>query len=176
MLHGRSLVIGFLLGIGCVIPVLYVRDTAQTAAIHRFRREADSAKAVRHVVIESVTVHAPAVAAAKAASDRLGVLVRLVGPTSVAIRTTPDATPVRYEVPAQVVLRMRADSVTIAEQAAQLARQAAVIAADSVVIAKQDSLIAAYVVQAKGRRCGPKCGGAIVLGVMALLKLGLGLL
>lgn len=169
----KPYLIGFLIGLGVVIPILYVRDNAQTATAKRLLHVIDSTKRVRAAKIESVTVYVPVVAKVKAESDRLAQLVQMIGPTSVAVRTTPGAAPVVFTVPAAVIARMRADSVTIAEQARQIVRQASVIAADSAVIAAQDTTIAEL---KKGNRRALARGVAIGVGVLGVTELVLKLL
>lgn len=168
MIHGRSFSLGILTALAVVLPLQCSRDRSRNAEIRRLQASTDAAKSVRHVVIESVTVHAPATAAAVTESHRLAQLLQLVGPTSVAIRETPEAEPVVFTVPPAVIAKMRADSAAIAELVAQNRRQAAVIAADSAVIALQDSTITEL---EKGRRCGAKCGAVLTLGAAAAVKL-----
>lgn len=171
----RAFVVGLLVGAGAMVPIVYAHDQSQTKAIADARSEVKVAKALRAAAIESVTVYVPVVAAAKAESDRLGALVQLVGPTTIAVRTTPgDSSPaVLVTVPATIVKKMRADSATIAKQAVQIARLTTALAADSVAIQRQAVLI--QTLGAK-RRCGPKCGAAIAVGVLVVVKLGSSLL
>lgn len=164
----RLVVIGALLGAGLMVPLAFFHDQRQNAKIDSLESVVEQAQAVRAAAIESVTVYVPVVAKAQAESDRLARVVQLAGPTSVAIYTTPSVAPVVYTVPAEVVAKMRADSITIAEQAAQLLRKDSVIAADSTVIDTQSAAIAEL---KKGQRCGAKCGALVTLSGLAVLKL-----
>lgn len=174
MLHARSLVIGVVLGLGVCVGPLYCREQAQSAALAAARDTVAAARAVVRVRVESVTVFRPVVEAAKAESDRLADLVTVVGPATLEVRTTPSAEPSLVAVPPVVAQLIQAQGRTIAEQDELILRQDSALVAKDRLIAAQDTLIARHEA-ARPSRCGPKCGGAIVLGGLALVKLALAL-
>lgn len=171
----RSLVIGILIGVGLCVWPAYCREQRATAESRRLGLAIDSAKASVAPLVDTLRIYVPIAAAAKAESDRLAQLVQLVGPSTVAIRETPTSTPVLFEVPPSVVAKMRADSVTIAAQAAVIVRQQGVIDGQAGVIALQDTKIATLEA-IKVPACQVKCGVLIGAGTLVAVRLLVGLL
>lgn len=162
----RAFVIGVLFALSVSLAAVYWHDAGLHDDQEPDRRRAATTRALahRHAAVETLTVYVPVVQQARAESDRLSALVRTVGETTLEVRVTTSAPPQLVTVPAVVVEKMRADSVTIATQAELNRRQALVIAADSVAI---DTLKAErdYWIDKKTPFCGRKCGVAI--GVVA---------
>lgn len=136
-------------------------------------RAIDSALAVRAAVVETIQVHAPAVAAAVAASDSLARVVRITGAAELTVQLTPTAPATIVPVPPAVVGRIRQDSITIVELRAQLRRYQLLVREDSTTIRLQDVRIAEL---ERERRCGAKCGAALAVGgiiaIAAAVKYG----
>lgn len=159
--------LGLAIGVGLVAGVSWWKGRHLSAEIRRLESVVDSAQAVRKPMIDTIKIYAPAVAVAKLESDRLAGLMTVINNTTLEIRSTPNEAPELVTVPAIVIQRIQADSATIARQAAQLDRYAIIVDADSTVIKAQ----AEEIQKLKGPRCGARCGAAIAVGGIALVKL-----
>lgn len=165
-----ALLVGIALGTALASGISWWRGRHRSAELRRLEHVVDSAKTARAAAIDTVTVYAPAVHRAIAESDRLTALVSVVGPSTLAVRTTPGQAPTLFPVPPEVASLILAQQRTIGELERHVARYEELAGADSLVITQQDSLIAEL---KKGRACGPVCGAGIALGSLGLIKLAL---
>lgn len=168
----RDLVIGFLLGLAVAIAPLYCHDEASRKEVAAAKQAVAQAKLERAVVIETLTVHAPAVATALRENDRISQLVRLDGLTAVTVRVTPTNEPQRIELPPLVIEKMRSDSTAIAVLKQKVADLEAVVRADSTVIHRQDTLTTKMEGgEKRAFRRGVRIGAGVTVGAIILVKL-----